>query len=145
MAKNKTIDNKTLDIVSVKHKRYEDFSFVPTKPYEMLFAEGALNISDDDLLVEDITPYENFEIQCEVDFWPCNGYFFFIDNISISSFVLNNLELIYDIGFRIFKVDTDIALVINAYGLSYDIEYFLPLYELLVSKGVFHQGDFPKI
>lgn len=136
MNKNETITNNTLDIVSVKHKRYEDFSLVPTKPYEMLFAEDALNITDDDLLVEDITPYENFEIQCEVDFWPSNGYFFFIDNTSISSFVLKNLELIYDIGFRIFKVDEDIALVINAYGINYDIEYFLPLYELLVSNGV---------
>ena len=103
MTKNKTISNNTIDIVSVRHRRYEDFSMVPTKPY-----------------------------------WPCNGYFFFIDNTSISSFVLKNLELIYDIGFRIFKVDEDIALVINAYSLSYDIEYFLPLYELLVSNRVVH-------
>lgn len=138
MTKNKTISNNTIDIVSVRHRRYEDFSMVPTKPYEMLFAEDALNITDDDLLVEDITPYENFEIQCEVDFWPTNGHFFFIDDTSISSFVLKNLELIYDIGFRIFKVDEDIALVINAYGINYDIEYFLPLYELLVSNRVVH-------
>lgn len=138
MTKNKTISNNTIDIVSVRHRRYEDFSMVPTKPYEMLFAEDALNITDDDLLVEDITPYESEEIEFDTDFWPCNGYFFFIDNTSISSFVLKNLELIYDIGFRIFKVDEDIALVINAYSLSYDIEYFLPLYELLVSNRVVH-------
>ena len=138
MTKNKTISNNTIDIVSVRHRRYEDFSMVPTKPYELLFAEDALNITDDDLLVEDITPYESEEIEFDTDFWPCNGYFFFIDNTSISSFVLKNLELIYDIGFRIFKVDEDIALVINAYSLSYDIEYFLPLYELLVSNRVVH-------
>lgn len=136
MAKNKTIDNNALDLGFVRQRRYEDFSMVPTKPYEMLFTDDALNITDDDLLVEDITPYENFEIQCEVDFWPTNGHFFFIDDTSISRFVLKNLELIYDIGFRIFKVDEDIALVINAYGLNYDHEYFLPLYELLVSKGI---------
>ena len=136
MTKNKTISNSTIDIVSVRHRRYEDFSMVPTKPYEMLFAEDALNITDDDLLVEDITPYESEEIEFDTDFWPCNGYFFFIDNTSISSFVINNLELIYDIGFRIFKVDEDIALVINAYGLSYDAFYFLPLYELLVAHEV---------
>lgn len=138
MTKNETIVNNTVDIISVKHKRYEDFSLVPTKPYEMLVTEGMLDIENENefLLIEDITPYENFEIQCEVDFWPSNGYFFFIDNTSISSFVLKNLELIYDIGFRIFKVDEDIALVINAYGLSYDNEYFLPLYKLLVSNGV---------
>lgn len=136
MKKNETISNNTIDIVSVRHRRYEDFSMVPTKPYEMLFTEDALNITDDDLLVEDITPYESEEIEFDTDFWPCNGYFFFIDNTSISSFVLKNLELIYDIGFRIFKVDKDIALVINAYGLNYDIEYFLPLYELLVSHRV---------
>lgn len=136
MKNNETIDNNTLDLGFVRHRRYEDFSMVPTKPYEMLFTDDALNITDDDLLVEDITPYENFEIQCEVDFWPANGHFFFIDDTSISSFVLKNLELIYDIGFRIFKVDKDIALVINAYGLNYDIEYFLPLYELLVSHRV---------
>lgn len=137
MTNNETIGNNTLDIVSVRHKRYEDFSMVPTKPYYMLFAEGMLDVEDENefLSIEDITPYENFEILCEVGFWPDNGYFFFIDNTSLSSFVLKNLELIYDIGFRIFKVDDDIALVINAYGVNYDYEYFLPLYKLLVSKG----------
>lgn len=138
MTNNETIGNNTLDIVSVRHKRYEDFSMVPAKPYYMLFAEGMLDVEDENefLSIEDITPYENFEILCEVGFWPDNGYFFFIDNTSLSSFVLKNLELIYDIGFRIFKVDDDIALVINAYGVNYDYEYFLPLYKLLVSKGV---------
>lgn len=138
MKKNETIDNNTLDIVSVKHKRYEDFSMVPTKPYYMLFAEGMLDIGDENgfLSIEDITPYESEEIASDTDFWPYNGYFFFIDNTSISSFVLKNLELIYDIGFRILKIDGDIALVINAYGLSYDNEYFLPLYELLVANGI---------
>ena len=134
--KNETISNNTLDLGFVIDRKSKDFSLVPTKPYEMLFAEDALNIKDDDLLVEDITPYESEEIEFDTDFWPCNGYFFFIDNTSISSFVLKNLELIYDIGFRIFKVDEDIALVINAYGLSYDCEYFLPLYELLVANGI---------
>lgn len=139
MTNNETIGNNTIDIVSVRHKRLEDFSMVPTKPYEMLLDEGILQIEDDDkLLIEDITPYESFEIQCTTDYWPLNGYFFFIDNIPIHHFVSDNLELIRDIGFRIFKVDTDIALVINAYGLNYDIEYFLPLYELLVSNGVVH-------
>ena len=136
MANNEYLVKTDIDLGFVRQRRYEDFSMVPTKPYEMLLYEDAFNIKDDDLLVEDITPYENFEIQCEVDYWPCNGYFFFIDTIPISRFVLKNLELIYDIGFRIFKVDENIALVINAYGLNYDHEYFLPLYELLVSKGI---------
>ena len=109
MKKNETIDNNTLDLDFVRHRRYEDFSMVPTKPYEMLLTEGVLDIV-----------------------WPCNGYFFFIDTITLSDFVLENLEMIHDIGFRIFKVDDDIALVINAYGINYDIEYFLPLYELLL-------------
>lgn len=138
MTKNKTIGNNSLDLGFVRQKRYEDFSMVPTKPYEMLLEDDAVNIKNDDLLVEDITPYEDFEIQCEVDYWPANGYFLFIDTIPISRFVLKNLELIYDIGFRIFKVDENIALVINAYGVNYEHEYFLPLYKLLVSNGVVH-------
>lgn len=139
MANNETIGNNTIDIVSVRHKRLEDFSMVPTKPYEMLLDEGILQIEDDDkLLIEDITPYESEEIEFDTVFCPCNRCFFFIDNTDVYNFVLDNLELIRDIGFRIFKVDSDIALVINAYGLSYDHEYFLPLYELLVSNGVVH-------
>lgn len=140
MANNETISNNTLDLGFVIYRKSKDFSLVPTKPYYMLFAEGMLDVGDENefLSIEDITPYENFDILCEVDFWPDNGYFFFIDNTSISSFVLNNLELIYDIGFRILKIDGDIALVINAYGLSYDTFYFLPLYKLLVSNGVVH-------
>lgn len=140
MTNNETISNNTLDIVSVRHKRFEDFSMVPTKPYELLVTEDVIYIEDEGefLFIADITPYESEDIQCETAFWPCNGHFFFIDNTSISSFVLKNLELIRDIGFRIFKVDSDIALVINAYGLSYDHEYFLPLYELLVTNGVVH-------
>ena len=130
MANNETISNNTLDFV--RHRRYEDFSRVPTKPYEMLVAEGVLDIEDDDLLIEDITPYTSEEIRCETAFWPCNGYFFFIDTITLSDSVLENLEMIHDIGFRIFKVDDDIALVIDAYGINYDIEYFLPFYELLL-------------
>lgn len=139
MTNNETIGNNTIDIVSVRHKRLEDFSMVPTKPYEMLLDEGILQIEDDDkLLIEDITPYESEEIEFDTVFCPCNRCFFFIDNTDVYNFVLDNLELIRDIGFRIFKVDSDIALVINAYGLSYDHEYFLPLYELLVANGVVH-------
>lgn len=132
MTNNETISNNTLDLDFVRHRRYEDFSMVPTKPYEMLLTEGVLDIEDDDLLIEDITPYTSEEIEFDTDFWPCNGYFFFIDTIILSDFVLENLEMIHDIGFRIFKVDDDIALVINAYGINYDIEYFLPFYELLL-------------
>ena len=140
MAYNENLVKTNIDLGFVIYRKSKDFSMVPTKPYYMLFAEGMLDIGDENefLAIEDITPYENFDILCEVDFWPYNGYFFFIDNTSISSFVLKNLELIYDIGFRIFKVDEDIALVINAYGLNYDNEYFLPLYELLVSNRVVH-------
>lgn len=107
MTKNKTIDNNTLDLEFVRHRRYEDFSMVPTKPYE------------------------SKEIRCATDLWPLNGYFFLVDNIPSE-----NLELIRDIGFRMFKVDEKIALVIDAYGLNHDRKYFLPLYELLVSNGV---------
>lgn len=144
MANNETIFNNKLDFA--RHRRYEDFSMVPTKPYEMLFAEDALNITDDDLLVEDITPYTSEEIEFDTDFWPCNGYFFFIDTIPLSHFVLENLEMIHDIGFRIFKVDDDIALVINAYGINYDIEYFLPFYELLLgdSADEVFQNDYKR-
>lgn len=140
MKNNEKIVDNTLDIVFVRHKRFEDFSMVPTKPYELLVTEDVIYIEDEGefLFIADITPYESEDIQCETAFWPCNGHFFFIDNTSISSFVLKNLELIYDIGFRIFKVDDDIALVINAYGVNYDYEYFLPLYKLLVSNGVVH-------
>lgn len=139
MTNNETIVNNTLDIVSVKHKRYEDFSMVPTKPYEMLVDEGLIYIDEDDkLFIADVTPYENDETELDTYYWPSNGYFFFIDNTSISSFVLKNLELIHDIGFKIFKIDEDIALAINDYGINYDSEYFLPLYELLVSNGVVH-------
>lgn len=138
MTKNEYLVKTNIDLGFVIYRKSKDFSMVPTKPYYMLFAEGMLDIGDENefLSIEEITPYENFEFQCEGDFWPLNGYFFFIDNTSISSFVLKNLELIYDIGFRILKIDGDIALVINAYGLSYDNEYFFPLYELLVSNGV---------
>lgn len=138
MTKNETIDNNALDLGFVIYRKSKDFSMVPTKPYYMLFAEGMLDIGDENefLSIEDITPYESEEIAFDTDFWPYNGYFFFIDNTSISSFVLKNLELIYDIGFRILKIDGDIALVITAYGLKHDRKYFLPLYELLVSKGV---------
>lgn len=140
MTENKTISNSTIDIVSVRHRRYEDFSMVPTKPYEMLVYEGMLYMEEEEeaIFLADITPYKSEEIRCATDLWPLNGYFFFIDNIPIHHFVSDNLELIRDIGFRMFKVDENIALVIDAYGLNHDIEYFLPLYELLVSNGVVH-------
>lgn len=138
MKKNETIDNNTLDLDFVRHRRYEDFSMVPTKPYEMLVEEGMLYMEEEEeaIFLADITPYESEEIRCATDLWPLNGYFFFIDNIPIHHFVSDNLELIRDIGFRMFKVDENIALVIDTYGVNYDCKYFLPLYELLVSRGV---------
>lgn len=138
MANNETIVNNTLDLGFVRQRRYEDFSMVPTKPYEMLVEEGMLYMEEEEesIFLADITPYESEEIRCATDLWPLNGYFFFIDNIPIHHFVSDNLELIRDIGFRMFKVDENIALVIDAYGLKHDRKYFLPLYELLVSKGV---------
>ena len=42
MTNNETISNNTLDIVSVRHKRFEDFSMVPTKPYELLVTEDVI-------------------------------------------------------------------------------------------------------
>lgn len=138
MKKNKTIDNNTLDLDFVRHRRYKDFSMVPTKPYEMLVYEGMIYMEEEEeaIFLADITPYESEEIRCATDLWPLNGYFFFIDNIPIHHFVSDNLELIRDIGFRMFKVDENIALVIDAYGLNHDLEYFLPLYELLISNGI---------
>lgn len=138
MTNNETIDNNTLDLDFVRHRRYKDFSMVPTKPYERLVYEGMLYMEEEEeaIFLADITPYESEEIRRATDLWPLNGYFFFIDNISIYHFVSDNLELIRDIGFRMFKVDENIALVIDAYGINYDTFYFLPLYELLVSNGV---------
>lgn len=138
MTKNKTIDNNTLDLGFVIDRKSKDFSFVPSWTYERLVEENIIYCDD---VIQDVTPYEEYEDDdYHLDFWPTCGHFFVIENGCISQWVLQNTALVYDLGFRILKIDNgpyqDVALSIKSCGLSYDAFYFLPLYELLVSKGV---------
>lgn len=114
MTKNKKIDNNTLDLGFVIDRKSKDFSFVPSWTYKRLVEKEIICCDD---VIQDLTPYKDDEYH--LDFWPTCGHFFVIENGCISQWVLQNT-----------------ALVINAYGLNYDHEYFLPLYELLVSKGI---------
>lgn len=137
MTKNKKIDNNTLDLGFVIDRKSKDFSLVPSWTYKRL-VENEIICCDD--VIQDITPYEDDEYH--LDFWPTCGHFFVIENGCISQWVLQNTALVYDLGFRILKIDNgpyqDVALSIESCGLSYDTFYFLPLYELLVANGVVH-------
>lgn len=125
MANNETIANNTLDLGFVIDRKSKDFSLVPSWTYERLVEENIICCDDDDY---------------HLDFWPTCGHFFVIENGCISQWVLQNTALVYDLGFRILKIDNgpyqDVALSIEACGLSYDTFYFLPFYQLLVDHEV---------
>lgn len=138
MTNNKDLVKTNIDLGFVIDRKSKDFSLVPSWTYKRLVEEEIIFCDD---VIQDITPYEEDEDDdYNLDFWPTCGYFFVIENECISQWVLQNTALVYDLGFRILKIDNecyqDVALSIEAYGLSYDTFYFLPLYELLVSNGV---------
>lgn len=139
MAYNENLVKTNIDLGFAIDRKSKDFSLVPSWTYKRLVEEEIIFCDD---VIQDITPYEDEYDDYHLDFWPTCGYFFVIENECISQLVLQNTALVYDLGFRILKIDNesyqDVALSIEAYGLSYDNEYFLPFYELLVSNGVVH-------
>lgn len=134
MENNENLVKTNVDLGFVIDRKSKDFSFVPSWTYKRLIEENIICCDD---VIQDITPYEDDDYH--LDFWPTCGHFFVIENGCISQWVLQNTALVYDLGFRILKIDNgpyqDVALSIKSGGLNYDTFYFLPLYELLVSRG----------